>query len=106
MADHGIMKEWSAKRGGVGMILSIGNEVISKENLESKGHVVHFINKIGKNMALIVLQDGDKVVRYSDDIVLPRMIRTHRMMSKGQKLIPYSSSEYREEIKREVERRG
>lgn len=88
------------------MILSIGNEVISKENLESKGHVVYFIGKVGKNMAIIVLGDGDKVVRYEDGLVLPRMIRTHRMMHKGQQLVPYTSKEYQEEIRREVKRNG
>ena len=85
------------------MILSIGNEPITKENLESKGFTVLAIRRVGRNMIAISVQDGDKMVQYSDGTRLPREIRTVRTRQRGQVVEEYTSAEYAEIIRREVE---
>lgn len=85
------------------MVLNIGNEPITKTNLESKGFNVLAIRKVGRNMIAISVQDGDKMVRYSDGTRLPREIRTVRTRQRGQYVEEYTSNEYAEIIRREVE---
>lgn len=88
-------------RGGGNMVLSIGREPITKENLESKGFNVLAIKKISKNMIWIVVQDGDKMVQYDDGTKLPKKITTTRTRQRGQVVEEYLSVEYEEIIARE-----
>lgn len=84
------------------MVLNIGNEPITKANLESKGFNVLFIKQVSKNLVAISVQDGDKMVQYSDGAKLPREIRTSRTRKRGQIVEEYASNEYIEIIKREM----